>query len=278
MTKTAIIAGSGALPRLVGQALEQAGEGFVIAQMRGYEESYPDGWAVEVFAVERLALLFDRLADLGVERVVFAGAAHRPALDPEQIDPKTAMLLPRILPAMQQGDDGLLRAVIGLFEEFDFAVVGAVDVASDLVPQAGVLTAAHPSEADQKDAARAAEIVSHMGALDLGQGAVVAQGLCLAVETLPGTAAMLAFVAESAGGLRANPKGAKGVIYKAPKPSQDRRIDLPAIGPDTVYQADAAGLAGIVIEAGGVMILDRAATVAAADEAGLFIWARDGAG
>ena len=64
------------------------------------------------------------------------------------------------------------------------------------------------------------------------------------------------------------------MLFKGPKPGQDRRIDLPAIGPATVAGAAAAGLAGIAVEAGGVMILDRAETIAAADAAGLFLWVR----
>ncbi len=112
-----------------------------------------------------------------------------------------------------------------------------------------------------------------LGHLDIGQGAVVAQGLCLAVETLPGTEAMLDFVAAHPN-LRPNPDGAQGVFYKAPKPGQDRRIDLPTLGPDSVAQAMRAGLAGIAWQAGGVIVLDRAETVAAAREAGLFLWAR----
>ena len=74
--------------------------------------------------------------------------------------------------------------------------------------------------------------------------------------------------------LRPDPGGARGVFYKAPKPGQDRRIDLPALGPDSVAQAAAAGLAGIAWEADGVILLDRDAMVAAADAAGLFLWAR----
>jgi len=101
----------------------------------------------------------------------------------------------------------------------------------------------------------------------------VAQGLCLAVETLPGTDAMLDFVALHAR-LRPDPSGARGVFYKAPKLGQDRRIDLPALGPETIRRAAAAGLAGVAFEAGGVLLLDRAATIAAAEAAGLFLWAR----
>jgi len=64
------------------------------------------------------------------------------------------------------------------------------------------------------------------------------------------------------------------VLVKGPKPGQDRRIDMPAIGPATVRGAAAAGLAGIVIEAGGVMVLDRATVIDLADRLGLFVWVR----
>ncbi|MDM7255484.1 MAG: LpxI family protein, partial [Paracoccus sp. (in: a-proteobacteria)] len=112
------------------------------------------------------------------------------------------------------------------------------------------------------------------GPLDLGQGAVVAQGLCLAIETLPGTAAMLDFVARHQD-LRPDASGGKGVLYKAPKPDQDRRIDLPALGPDSVSQAAAAGLAGIAWEANGVILLDRPEMERRAAAAGIFLWSRD---
>ena len=82
-------------------------------------------------------------------------------------------------------------------------------------------------------------------------------------------------MASTGAGFRTDPSGPRGVLYKGPKPGQDRRLDLPAVGPGTLRGAAAAGLAGVVVEAGGVMILDHAATVAAADAAGLFLWARE---
>ncbi|TCO69770.1 hypothetical protein EV655_11356 [Rhodovulum euryhalinum] len=271
---TALIAGRGALPAHLARALAASGVPFVIAQVEGFEMENPDRLPVETFALERLALLFDLLHERGVSRVVLAGAVTRPRLDPERIDPRTALLLPRILPMLGQGDDAALRAVVALIEEEGVEVVGAGAIAPDLLPAPGVLTEAQPGAADARDAVRAAEIVAALGAADLGQGAVVAQGLCLAVETLPGTDAMLAWVADVAGACRPDPKGARGVFFKAPKPGQDRRVDLPAIGPATVEAAARAGLAGIVIEAGGVLVLDRAETVARADALGLFLWVR----
>ncbi|WP_149142478.1 LpxI family protein [Gemmobacter caeruleus] len=266
MSRTAIIAGAGRLPAALAAALEAP----LVCALDGFA---PEGLAVDqMFRVERLVPFLHALEDAGVTRVVFAGAVQRPRLDPSLFDPGTAQMVPRLLAAMQAGDDATLREVIAIFEEAGFAVVGAQDVAPDLVPGPGVLCGA-PSAADERDAARAAAIVAALGAVDVGQGAVVAQGLCLAVETLPGTDAMLDWVAQTA--RRPDPAGARGVFYKAPKPGQDRRIDLPTLGPATLARAHAAGLAGIAFEAGGVILLDRAAMVAEAARLGLFLWARE---
>lgn len=268
MTRTALIAGTGALPAALWPHL---GADAVLAELDGFPCMVPGADPIR-FRLERLVPFMERLEDLGVSRVTFAGAVRRPRLDPEAFDARTAALVPRLIGAIGQGDDGALRAVIALFEEFGFTVAGLAEIAPQLVPDEEILTGS-PSGADRHDAARAAQIVAGLGALDLGQGAVVAQGLCLAVETLPGTDAMLDFV-QLHGGLRPDPGGAGGVLYKAPKPGQDRRIDLPAIGPETVQRAAAAGLAGIAWEAGGAVLLDREATMAAAQDAGLFLWAR----
>ena len=272
MTTTAIIAGQGALPGLLVAALQRRGQAFVLAEIEGFPATIP-GIAPLRFRLERLVPFLEHLADAGVTRVVFAGAVQRPRLEPELFDARTATLVPQLLGAIQSGDDVALRVVIGIFEEWNFKVVGADTLAPDLVPAAGLLTGT-PSGVDRQDVARAAVIVAALGALDLGQGAVVAQGLCLAVETLPGTDAMLTFVEAHATRLRPDPKGAKGVFYKAPKPGQDRRIDLPALGPDTVHAAHRAGLAGIAWEAGGVMLLDRGTMHSLAESFGLFLWAR----
>lgn len=260
MSRTAIIAGQGALPGLLAEALDAP----AVYAVEGFAPGIP----ARSFRYERLVPLLDQLAADGIERVVFAGAVRRPRLDPEAFDPRTAALVPRVAAAMGRGDDALLRELIAIFEEWDLAVVGVEAIRPDLIPGPGVL-AGDPSAADRADAARAAEILSVTGPLDIGQGCVVAGGLCLAIETLPGTAPMLDFVARN----RAERRG--GILFKAPKPGQDRRIDLPAIGPETITQASAAGLSGIAWAAGGVLVLDRAATMAAAEKAGLFLWARD---
>jgi DUF1009 family protein len=184
-------------------------------------------------------------------------------------------LAPRILAGIRSGDDNLLRLIAGIFEGEGFAVRAPHDLLADLLVPAGVLTRARPGPADEADAARAATIVAALGAADTGQAAVVAQGVCLGLESIQGTDALLEFVARTGAPFRADPAGARGVLYKAPKPGQDWRLDLPAIGRATVAGARAAGLAGIVVRAGAVLLLGRDETVAAADAAGLFLWGRE---
>jgi DUF1009 family protein len=264
MSRLAIIAGRGGLPAALVAALTDRP---LICALDGFA---PDGLVPDqLFRVERLALFLDALADQGVTTATFAGAVQRPRLDPALFDPITAQMVPRLVGAMQQGDDATLREVIAIFEENDIEVVGVDTIAPGLVPAAGVL-AGHVTPADERDADRAAAIVAALGAADVGQGCVVAAGLCLAVEALPGTDAMLAQVA----GLPQDLRPVKGLFYKAPKPGQDRRVDLPALGVQTVRNAAAAGLAGICWQAGGVICLDLPAMQAEATAQGLFLWAR----
>lgn len=268
--RIAIIGGQGRLPMILARALQDAGEAPLLAEMQGFPIEGAGEAQITRFRVERLALFLDHLHEAGVRRVVFAGAMRRPRLEPELFDPRSAQLVPQLVAAMQGGDDALLRAVVTLFEEDGFAVMGADQVAPTLLPAPGVLGAVTPRPEDERDADRAARIVAALGAVDVGQGAVVAQGLCLAVEALPGTDHMLETIARLPRG--DGPLG--GVFYKAPKPGQERRIDLPALGPGTVERAARAGLSGVAFEAGGVLLIDRDEMIAAADAAGLFLWSR----
>jgi DUF1009 family protein len=265
--RTAIIAGEGRLPAALAAGMAEPP---LVAALDGFA---PEGLTVDLrFRVERLVPFLRALERDGVDQVIFAGAVTRPRLDPALLDEATASLLPRLMAAMAQGDDATLRVVIELFEEFGFSVVGVDQVAPALLPGAGVL-AGSLTLRDETDVARAAAIVAALGAVDVGQGAVVAQGLCLGVEALPGTDALLAQVA-GIGGLRPDPARGRGVFYKAAKPGQDRRIDLPTIGPETLRGVAVAGLGGVAVQAGSVICLDLAEMRHLAGELGLFLWAR----
>ncbi len=262
----AVIAGEGALPG----AIIQAHHGAWFVRIEGVEAHNPG--APEIAArFERLGQLFYDLRGANVTELCLAGAMARPALDPVAFDPKMMALAPRLMQAMQGGDDALLRLVIAIFEEEGFAVRGAHDLVPGLTAQAGLLAGDPPERPERDDIHRANEILAALGPVDVGQAAVVAGGLCLGIETIQGTDALLRMVSETPDHLR---RGAKGVLVKRPKPGQDLRVDMPAIGPATIEGAAKAGLAGVVIAAGGVLIAEREATIAAAEAAGLFLMAQ----
>ena len=219
---------------------------------------------------ERLGALFDALRADGVAEVVLAGGLSRPALDPSRLDEKTLRLAPRLMSAMGGGDDGLLRVAIEALEDEGFAVRGAHELLPTLTAAPGLLAGPEPGEDDLADAERARKILDALGPLDIGQGAVVAGGICLGIETIQGTDALLNFVAWTAPERR---PVARGVLAKAPKPGQDLRVDMPAIGPATVERAAEAGLAGIAFAAGRTLLLEREELRAAAEDAGLFLYA-----
>ncbi|MEM8870817.1 MAG: UDP-2,3-diacylglucosamine diphosphatase LpxI [Pseudomonadota bacterium] len=272
----AIVAGSGSLPRMLADDCRRRRQDCQIIVFEGIVLDWVDGFNVIPAVFEKPGRLFAALKRAGCDKVVFAGGMVRPTISPIRFDLKALRLAPTLFKALRAGDDAALRIVSGIFEAEGLEVIAPHRLLANLIARPGVMTTRQPEADDKADAARAAQIVAALGSADVGQGTVVAQGICLGVESIQGTDAMLEFVASTAAGYRPNPLGAAGVLFKAPKPGQDWRTDLPAIGPDTMDAAAAAGLAGVVLQADGVLILGKDETVARAEAHGLFLWAREG--
>lgn len=267
----AIVTGSGALPRLLADECQRRGQAYVLVLFGGFLPDWVAGRPQCAVEYERPGRLFRELSKADVRHVVFAGAMQRPELNPMRFDLKFLKIAPSLLPALKNGDDVTLAVISKIFEAEKIEIVAAHSLLESLVAGEGVLGKHAPSEADRVDVERAFAIARALGEQDVGQGAVVAQGLCLGAETIQGTDVMLGFVANTAAGFRVDPKGSKGVLCKAPKPGQDWRVDMPAIGVKTLENAAKAGLAGVAVQAGGVLILGLEETVARADDLGLFL-------
>jgi DUF1009 family protein len=253
----ALIAGTGALPAALVARLDRRP---LICALAGFSP----GLDVDIpFRIEHLGSFLQVLSDRGVTQICMAGAIQRPAIDPAQIDTATMPLVPRIQAAIAQGDDGALREVIAIFEDHGFAVKAAHDIAPDLLPSVGVLTTTQPSDRHVEDAGIGERAIVQMGAADIGQACVVHMGQVVAQEDIDGTDALLGRV-----------NAMHGILFKAPKPNQDRRADLPVIGIQTAKGAAAAGLAGIVIEADGVMVLNLPELLETLDAFDMFLWVR----
>ncbi len=271
MAPLGLIAGGGDLPLALARQCQAAGRSLFVIRLRGFADAAMDAFAGETIGVAELGRCFDALRRQGCATVCLAGKVDRPDFAALKPDWRGLKALPGAIAAARRGDDALLRFLVAEFESEGFAVEGAHQVAEGLTLGAGPLGALAPSQAHQGDIARALEVAAAIGALDIGQGAVICDGLVLAVEAQEGTDAMLARCAGLPPALRGSPQARRGVLAKRPKPIQERRVDLPAIGPATVEAAARAGLAGIVGEAGAVLVMDRAAVIATADRLGLFV-------
>ncbi len=261
-----ILAGGGPLPGRVAAAAAAAGRGVFLVGLEGYAEPavlapFRHAWARLGAAGRILALL----REASCTDLVLVGPVRRPSFLHLRPDAEGARLLARIGRAAFAGDDGLLAAIVRVLAEEGFRVLGAHEVLTEAVAPAGLLGRHAPDAEARGDIARGIAVVRALGAVDVGQGCVVQQGIVLCVEAIEGTDAMLA---RAAGLARPGPGG---VLVKLVKPGQDRRADLPTIGPATVRAARAAGLRGIAVEAGGTLLTDRAGLVDAADAAGLFV-------
>ncbi len=267
----AIICGGGHFPDAVAAAIAQRGGRPVLFGIRGWADQklldrYPHHWiALGQFG------RFLRLAKAEHCRdVLFIGSLLRPPITQIRLDWRTLRVLPRILGAFRGGDDWLLSGLAKLFEEGGMRLIGVQDVAPELMVPQGALGGMRPSPQDDADIVRALELIATLGPFDVGQAAVVAGQHVLAVEAAEGTDNMLLRIAELRRQGRVTTPTGVGVLVKAPKLGQDRRFDLPAIGPPTIENAARAGLAGVAVAAGSTMIAEPAKTVAAADRAGIF--------
>lgn len=297
----ALIAGQGLLPDYVVKAHDGP---VLVAALEGFA---PDRLKPDItFRVEQLGTFIADIKARGVDHICMAGTIGRPALDPAAVDAATMPLVPRMMQALGQGDDGALRAVIAIFEEAGFTIRAAHDICAGLLLSEGVPTRQKPQPHHETAARLGAAIVAEMGRADQGQACIVRRGDVLARENADGTDAMLSryTTGRTASdpatdpldkplewGLEAltdvtttaldwlggsdSPAGTGAILYKAPKPAQDRRVDLPTIGPETARRAAAAGLDGIVIAAHGVFVLDQNLVLQILDETGLFLWVRD---
>ncbi len=266
-----IVAGGGAFPAAVADAVVASGRPVLLFLMQGFAdpalERFPHHW----FKLGSLGTVTGRAKAAGVREVVMVGNLTRPRVRDLGLDWTMVRLLPRIARLFRGGDNHLLSGVLQLVAEQGFTLIGAHEAVPSLLLPQGVLGSIQPSDQDRIDVGLGLEVIRALGPYDVGQGVIVVDRFVAAVEAAEGTDAMLSRY----GSLRASgrlrfPAG-RGVLVKAPKPGQDRRVDLPSLGAATVRGAAAAGLGGIAFEAGGAIVPDPQELIGAADAAGLFL-------
>jgi UDP-2,3-diacylglucosamine hydrolase len=265
----AIICGAGTLPFAVADAVRGRGRDVVLFALRGWADpervtAYRHHWG----ALGQFGWVCRQAGAEGCRDIVFIGTIARPPLWRLRFDWGTLRILPRVMAAYRGGDNHLLSGVAQAFEQQGFRLVGAHQVAPEILMPAGALSRRRPTEPERADIAQGMRLVEAIGKFDVGQAAVVAANHVLAVEGVEGTDRMLERVAE----LRGRQLGAPGgVLVKAPKPGQDWRFDLPSIGPQTIEGAARAGLAGVAVLARGTIVAEPQRVTALADAHNIFV-------
>jgi len=264
--KLGIIAGGGGLPAAVIGHCQTCGRPYFVVGLKDQADAVTlEGTPHEWIRLGAAGKVIKTLRRENVDEIVLAGSVRRPSLAALRPDLWMAAFFART-GAQKLGDDGLLKALITVLEQDEgFTIIGADELVPGLVVREGVYGAHEPSETDRDDIRAAFAAARDLGRKDLGQAAITHNGEVLALEKKAGTDDLLARVGPLNLGRRA------GVLVKALKPGQERRVDLPAVGPDTMDGAAEAGLAGVAVEAGNAFILEESETVRRADHHGLFL-------
>ncbi len=268
----AMICGGGSLPLAVADKVASSGRRVVLFPLRGAAEGtavehYPHHW-LHVGQIGK----FMRLARAeGCRDVVLIGAMIRPSIWQIRPDFKALTLFPRVMAAFRGGDNHLLSGMGRLLEQDGFRLLGAHEVSPEILAPENAIGRVQPSEQDRADIALGLDYLKAAGPFDIGQAVVVAGRHIVAVEAIEGTDEMLARIADMRASGRMRARSGTGVLVKAPKPNQDRRFDLPSIGPVTAERAASAGLAGIAFIAGATIMAEPERLIEIADRAGIFV-------
>ncbi|QDH73202.1 LpxI family protein [Brevundimonas sp. M20] len=273
--KLALIAGGGALPVSVAARCEAEGRPVFVIRLAGFADPHLAHYPGIDAGMAEIGKIMSAMKKADCKAVCLAGTVNRPDFKTLKPDLKGAMVLPGIIAAATKGDDALLRKILSLFEAEGYAVEGADDILGGETLPSGALGKVQPTDEQLADLRKALFVAGKTGELDIGQGAVVCDGLVLAVEAQEGTDAMLMRVAGLPGDLRGSASARKGALGKAPKPIQDLRVDMPVMGARTIEMAAAAGLAGVGGVTGRLIVMDRPSLIEAADRLGLYVWGED---
>ena len=267
----AIVCGSGGFPTSVATEATARGQNILLVGLKGIAgpeiEAFPHEWV----HLGEMGGLFKLLETRNIKRIAFVGALKRPDLSDLRLDWGAVKRLPDIARAFKGGDDHILKGILRLFEAEGLEVMGVDALAPALLVDSGLLVGTAPDAQALGDIHFGFSVLNAMAPFDTGQAAVIANNRVIAIEAAEGTDAMLERVAALRASGRWKVKGRAGVLVKIPKKGQDLRVDLPAIGPMTLQGCVKAGLVGVGVAAGRVLVLDREQTLGFARQNSIFI-------
>lgn len=203
-----------------------------------------------------------------IKYIVFAGAVKKPDLKTIWPDLKGFFLLIKLLKCKIFGDDTILQTAIKFLEKEGFEVLPVDQIVKDIKIQHGIAGNIElPNDDYMIDIELGVKVLKQIGDLDIGQSIVIQNGIVMGIECIEGTEKLI----ERCGQLKYT-TGRKPILVKIKKSKQTRKIDLPAIGEDTISQVKSAGFAGIALDCENGLVINREATISKANKNKIFIY------
>ncbi|WP_319584983.1 UDP-2,3-diacylglucosamine diphosphatase LpxI domain-containing protein [uncultured Pseudodesulfovibrio sp.] len=258
-----LIAGGKQFPVLVARGVKARGHRLVVAGFTGHTnmDVVPLADVFKELKLGKLNQLINFLKDEKVDKIIMAGTIEKPkVMDIRHLDMRAIKL---VLGRKDKGDTALLGIIAGEFEKEGMTVVPAHEYMPDLLSPEGVMTCRKPNEREWGDLKFAWNIAKELGRLDVGQCVVVREGIVAAVEALEGTDETLRRGCSYG--------GPECTVVKVFKPGQQKEVDLPSLGLDTLKIMAEGKATCLGVEAGKSLFFDREAAIEFADKAGITV-------
>ena len=197
------------------------------------------------------------------KKILFAGKVDKPNFSKLKLDLKGIYYISRIVKKAKIGDAAILKEIINIFKKEGIKTINSTFFTPELNLTKGNYSIHRPDVTDKKDIKNAIKLLNKSKPYSHIQGAV-GRNNSVILEKNKGTQSLLKNIKK-----QKNKKN--GVLVKFPKKKQDRRIDLPTVGLDTLKQCKSAGLNGIVLKHKSNIFLDKERSIKFANKNKLFI-------
>ncbi len=269
-----ILAGDGLLPVILAKHARKLKQKFIVFTFEKFNYQLKKFKPVQCDIGNPLRLV-SSLKSFYIEDIVLAGSFSRFLIQSSVNGEVDRAFKKLVRDNFRKGDDSLLKSIARFFEDFGFNIIGPHEFDRNIVEgKQKIMSIGKPSKENIHDADFASHIFNSFSELDIGQSIIVSNGLCLGIETNTGTDNMIKNYSNY---IRKNSDKLShtgGIFFKASKPPQDKRFDLPVVGPNTLKLVKNARLDGIVVEANNVIFINKEKLIKLANSLEIFLWSR----
>jgi len=258
-----LIFGENNFPKKILQNIKKTKKKYLIIDLTK-NKIYKNNKNSHTVSIGQIGRIIKILKKNNCNKIIFAGNVKKPNFYKLKLDFKGVFYIPNIIKASKIGDVAILKEIINIFKKEKIETLSSLSLTPDLSLKKGLHTKLKPNHEDKKDIKKAISILYKLNKYNFSQGAVVRNEKVLEIEGSGGTKKMLKKIKKIK-------NFTNGVLVKLPKKKQDLRIDLPAIGLETILQCKRSGLKGIALKSKQNICLDKKKLINLANKNKIFI-------